>query len=53
MKTLRDFWNVKQQESMKGLPTYHSYCKEKTGVARPGKTARDRWKKAGTLRNAP
>jgi hypothetical protein len=35
----------KQRRAMKGLPTYHCNCLEKTGVARPGKTARDRAKK--------
>jgi len=44
-KTLRDFMTQKQFEAMKGLPTYHSNCLRQTGVARPGKTARDRAKK--------
>jgi len=45
-KTLKDFMSKKQLEAMKGLPTYHSNCLQKTGVARPGKTARDRAKNA-------
>ena len=40
-KGLRDFMTAKQLKDMKGLPTWHSNCLEKTGVARPGKTARD------------
>ena len=32
-------------------PTWHSVCVEKTGVARPGKTARDRAKKMRRLIN--
>ena len=45
-KSLKDFMTSKQRKAMKGLPTYHSICLEKTGVARPGKTARDRAIKA-------
>ena len=44
-KSLKDFMTPKQLKAMKGLPTYHSNCLEKTGVARPGKTARDQAKK--------
>ena len=44
-KSLKDFMTPKQLKAMKGLPTYHSNCLEKTGVARPGKTARDLAKK--------
>ena len=47
-KSLKDFMTPKQREAMKGLPTYHSNCLEKTGVARPGKTARDQAKKTGS-----
>ena len=43
--TLKDFMTRKQFEAMKGLPTYHDNCLRKTGVARPGKTARDRAKR--------
>ena len=41
-KSLRDFMTPQQRKAMQGLPTYHSNCLAKTGVARPGKTARDR-----------
>ena len=50
-KTLFDYMSPAQKSSMshvnsKGelerLPTLHSTCMEKTGVSRPGKTARDR-----------
>ena len=52
-KPLFDYMSPAQQKAMshvnsKGelerLPTLHSTCMEKTGVARPGKTARDRAK---------
>ena len=45
-KCLKDFMSQKQLKAMKGLPTYHSNCLKLTGVARPGKTARDRAKKS-------
>ena len=50
---LWDYMTPQQQKAMsfvnsKGelerLPTLHSTCMEKTGVSRPGKTARDRAK---------
>jgi hypothetical protein len=37
-KSLKDFMSPQQRRAMKGLPTYHSICLEKTGVARPGKS---------------
>ena len=57
-KTLFDYMSPAQQKAMsqvnsKGererLPTLHSTCMEKTGVARPGKTARDRSKRMRRL----
>ena len=57
-KTLFDYMTPAQQKAMsqvnsKGererLPTLHSTCMEKTGVSRPGKTARDRAKKMRRL----
>ena len=57
-KTLFDYMTPAQQQAMsrvnsKGererLPTLHSTCMEKTGVSRPGKTARDRAKKLRRL----
>ena len=57
-KTLFDYMSPAQQKAMsqvnsKGelerLPTLHSTCMERTGVARPGKTARDRSKKMRRL----
>ena len=57
-KTLFDYMTPAQQQAMsqvnsKGererLPTLHSTCMEKTGVSRPGKTARDRAKKMRRL----
>ena len=45
-KTLIDYMSPAQKSAMyvngTQLPTWHSICTEKTGVARPGKTARDR-----------
>ena len=43
--SLRDFMSKEDREAMQGLPTYHSICIKWTGVARPGKTARDRKKR--------
>jgi hypothetical protein len=53
MSTLRDHMSEKDRQAMtteKGqpIPTWHTTCMEKTGVARPGKTARDRAR--GTIR---
>ena len=57
-KTLFDYMSPAQQQAMsrvnsKGererLPTLHSTCMEKTGVSRPGKTARDRAKRMRRL----
>ena len=57
-RTLFDYMTPAQQQAMsrvnsKGererLPTLHSTCMEKTGVSRPGKTARDRAKKMRRL----
>jgi len=43
---LKRFMSVNQLAKLGNLPTYHSYCFEKTGVSRPGKTARDKAKKS-------
>ena len=57
-KTLFDYMTPQQQKAMsyvnskgevKRYPTWHSVCVEKTGVSRPGKTARDRAKKLRRL----
>ncbi len=57
-KTLFDYMTPAQQAAMsyvdsKGVrqryPTWHSICMEKTGVGRPGKTARDRANKMRRL----
>ena len=59
-KTLFDYMTPAQQAAMsyvdsKGVrqryPTWHSICMEKTGVGRPGKTARDRANKMRRLIN--
>lgn len=47
-KSLRDYMTKAQLKSMENLPTYHSNCLKKTGLARPGKTARDRARKGTT-----
>lgn len=41
---LKDFMTKRQRDSLGNLTTTHANCIEKTGVARPGKTARDRAK---------
>ena len=52
-KTLFDYMSPAQQKAMSHVnskgeleryPTLHHICMEKTGVSRPGKTARDRAK---------
>ena len=52
-KTLFDYMSPAQQKAMSYVdsdgkvqrhPTWHSICMDKTGVSRPGKTARDRAK---------
>ena len=57
-KTLFDYMTPQQQKAMsyvnskgelKRYPTWHSICMEKTGVGRPGKTARDRANKLRRL----
>ena len=57
-KTLFDYMTPAQQAAMsyvdsKGVrqryPTWHYICMEKTGVGRPGKTARDRANKLRRL----
>ena len=40
--TLKNFMSEKDRKSLGNRPTWHSHCMKKTGVARPGKTARDR-----------
>ena len=52
-RLLLDYMTPAQQQAMyvngKQLPTWHSICMERTGVSRPGKTARDRAKKLRRL----
>ena len=52
-RLLLDYMPPAQQQAMyvngKQLPTWHSICMERSGVARPGKTARDRAKKLRRL----
>ena len=59
-KTMFDYMSPAQQKAMsqvnsKGererLPPLHSTCMEKTGVSRPGKTARDRANKLRRMFN--
>jgi len=37
-----DFMTAKEKDAMGKLPRTHQNCLEKTGKARPGKTAKDR-----------
>lgn len=43
----RDFMKPEHKKAMQGLKRTHSNCIAKTGVARPGKTAHERAKRAG------
>lgn len=43
-KTLKDYMTKQQRDALGDLPTTHQNCIEKTKVARPGKTRRDREK---------
>lgn len=43
--TLKKHMKPQHKAALGDLPTYHQNCVERTGVARPGKTARDRAKK--------
>ena len=40
--TLKKHMNFHDQYALGDLPTWHSNCIDKCGVARPGKTARDK-----------
>lgn len=39
---LKRYMTVADSQSLGGLPTYHRHCIDRTGKARPGKTAKDR-----------
>jgi len=41
-KERAEYMNGTQRTAMGSLPRTHQNCIEKTGVARPGKTAKDR-----------
>jgi len=43
--SLKNFMSAQQKASLGNLPTFHTNCIEKTGVARPGKTNKDRFRK--------
>ena len=45
--SLKQFMTEKQRKALGKLPTYHSNCIELCGVARPGKTAKERAKMEG------
>lgn len=40
--TLKEYMSKSDREAMGDLPTRHNICVQKTGRARPGKTARDK-----------
>ena len=42
--TLKQYMSKTQRDALGKLPTTHQNCIDATGVARPGKTARDRAK---------
>lgn len=37
-----EYMSAEQKKAMGKMPRTHSNCKDKTGVMRPGKTAKDR-----------
>ena len=43
----KDFMSGAQKKAMGNLPRHHAVCLAKTGVARPGKTAKDRARRLG------
>lgn len=45
-KKRKEFMLEQDKVAMGNLPRRHDICLEKTGVARPGKTAHERWKRA-------
>ena len=49
-KTLRDYMSPDERKTLGDLPTLHYHCRQKTGVCRPGKTARDRYRRYELLR---
>lgn len=44
-KQRKDFMTEDQWVALRGMKRTHQNCREKTGVARPGKTAHDRYKR--------
>ncbi len=44
-KTLKDYMTTTQRAKLGDWPTLHKHCMTHTGVARPGKTARERAKR--------
>ena len=56
-KTLKDYMTPTQKAKLGNRATLHKHCMEHTGVARPGKTARERAKRnrplAAQARNRP
>jgi hypothetical protein len=47
MKERAEFMTASQTKAMGKLPRTHQNCLEKTGVARPGKTAKERARRGG------
>lgn len=47
MKERKEYMSKTAQTAMGNLPRTHQNCIEKTGVARPGKTAKDRERARG------
>ena len=46
---LKEYMKPSDRKALGALPTFHQYCLDKCGVARAGKTARDRAKREATL----
>lgn len=46
--SLKEYMSKKDAAALGKLPTSHLNCKDKTGVFRPGKTARDKARNSKT-----
>ena len=49
---LKEYMKPSDRKALGALPTFHQYCLDKCGVARAGKTARDRAKREAAYQKA-
>ena len=47
---LKQYMTAAQRKALGKQPTYHTNCIDACGVARPGKTARDRARREGKIK---